>query len=96
MNNLKITELKFTPVKPDKGLIGFVTIILNDCLFLSGIAIFKLLNADGYRILYPAKKTAHMEYKYYHPLNKETSKFFETAILTVVEEEIKNILDLKE
>lgn len=84
-NMITITEVQIEFIAPQNGLIGFATVIINDCLRLSSIAIHKKLNADGYRITYPSKG----KFNIFHPLNKQTSNAIEEAIFS----KLKNVIN---
>jgi stage V sporulation protein G len=70
-------------VKPNNGIIGFASLVINNGIYLSSIAIHKKLNSKGYRLTYPAKKASQGQLaNIYHPINKETSLTIESAIFT--------------
>ncbi len=71
-----IKEVQIEFIKPNNGMIGFASILINDSIFLSSIAIHKKLNAEGYRITYPSKG----KFSIFYPINKEVSKQIEEAI----------------
>ncbi len=73
---IKITEVQIEFIKPNNGMIGFASILINESIFLSSIAIHKKLNAEGYRITYPSKG----QFGIFYPINKEVSKQIEEAI----------------
>ena len=50
-----VSEVNIEIVKPQNGLVGFANIVIEGNIYLSGIAIYKKLNAEGYRLLYPKK-----------------------------------------
>ncbi len=47
---MKITEVQIEFIKPNNGMIGFASLMINDSIFLSSIGIHKKLNAEGYRL----------------------------------------------
>ncbi len=73
---IKIKEVQIEFIKPNNGMIGFASILINDSIFLSSIAVHKKLNAEGYRITYPSKG----QFKIFHPINQATSQEIEEAI----------------
>jgi DNA-binding cell septation regulator SpoVG len=73
---IKISEVQIEFIKPNNGMIGFASILINDSIFLSSIAIHKKLNTEGYRITYPSKG----QFQIFYPINKEVSKQIEEAI----------------
>jgi len=81
---MKITEIQIIPIKPRDGLIAFASIALENSLYLGSIGVHTRLNGSGYRITYPTKKIGERNINIYHPINKETSKVIEEAIIAKV------------
>lgn len=75
-NKIFVSEVQIEFIKPSNGMIGFASILINDSIFLSSIAIHKKLNAEGYRITYPSKG----QFQIFYPINKEASRQIEEAI----------------
>lgn len=73
---IQITEVQIEFITPREGLIAFASLVINDCLKLSSIAVHKKLNTEGYRITYPSKG----KFNIFHPINKEASDAIEEAI----------------
>lgn len=80
-----ITEIQILPIKPSNGLVAFASIIFDNCLYLGSIGVYKRLDGIGYRITYPTKKIGNNNINIYHPINQETSKAIEKAIILRVE-----------
>jgi stage V sporulation protein G len=72
-------------IKPYNGLIAFASLVVDDNIFLSSIAIHKKLNAEGYRLTYPSKG----KFTIFHPINKQTSAEIEEAIFRKLNEVMK-------
>lgn len=83
---MKITEIDIHFVKPNRGLVGFASFVLDGNIYFNSIAIYKKLNADGYRLLYPTKSNG---VNIFHPINKETTRKIEAAIFN----ELDSLLD---
>ncbi len=80
-----VSEVNITPIKPQDGLIGFASVVVDDRLYLSSIAIYT--RPDGsYRLLYPTKKLGERILNLFHPINREASKQIEDAIFKKCEE----------
>ena len=73
---MKITEVQIELIKPINGLVGFASLVIDDNLYLSSIAIHKKLNTEGYRLTYPNKG----QFTIFHPINKQTSSQVECAV----------------
>jgi stage V sporulation protein G len=83
---MTITEIQILPIKPNNGLIAFASVVLDNCLYLGSIGVYKRLDGTGYRITYPTKKIGDNNINIYHPINIETSKTIEKAIILKAEE----------
>ena len=70
---MKISEINIIPIKPDNGLIGFASVVL-DGLYLGSIGVYSRLDGSGYRITYPTKKVGGKD------LNRDLSQEIEAAI----------------
>lgn len=76
----KLTEVNIIPIKPNQGLVGFASFVLNESLYLSHIGIYT--KADGgYRLTYPTKKTCEKSLNIFYPINKEFGQHIENVIL---------------
>lgn len=82
----KVTEIQIKPVKPNNGLIGFASCVVNQELYLSSIGIFTKLNEQGYRITYPTKKVGEDNLQIFHPITQELGKEIEMAITQKAQE----------
>lgn len=85
----KISEIQIIPIKPQNGLIGFVSIVLNENLYLGSIGIMTRLNG-GYRLTYPTKTVGSREMNIYYPINKEFAEAIEKEVIKRLEEVMKN------
>ena len=82
MSEVNISEIQIVPVKPNNGLVGFVSFIFNNQLYLGDIAIYTRLDGSGYRLVFPAKTLANgKQINCVHPINKEVGKEIEDAIV---------------
>lgn len=79
---IKVTEVKINLIKPIEGLMGFASIVVDNNICLTSIAIYKKLNKEGYRIVYPARKG----FDIFYPINRETGNIIQDAILERLEE----------
>jgi len=85
---MKITEIQIIPIKPREGLVAFASVVLENSVYLGSIGVYTRIDGKGYRITYPTKKVGNKNINIYHPINKETSKAIEEAIIS----EAKKIL----
>ncbi|NCP67828.1 hypothetical protein GW756_05750 [bacterium] len=82
----KISEIEIIPIKPQKGLLAFANFVLDEKLFVSSVAIHSKIDGSGYRLTYPKKN----KFDLFHPINRQTSKAIEEAIIS----EFKNVMNL--
>ena len=85
MKTMKITEVQIIPIKPNNGLVAFASVVVENSLYLGSLGVYTRLNGSGYRITYPTKKIGDKNINIYHPINKETSKAIEEAIISEAE-----------
>lgn len=83
----KITEVNIDFVKPNNGLIGFASIVIDKGLYLGSIAIHKKLDGTGYRLTYPTKD----EWTLFHPINSQTSGMIEHAVFEKLNEVMRKV-----
>lgn len=74
-----VSEVNITPIKPDRGLIGFASIVIDGNIYLTSIAVYSKLDGS-YRLLYPTKNIGNKSIGLFYPINRETSKAIETAV----------------
>ncbi len=72
---MTISEVKIQFVRPNDGLIGFASIVLNNSLYLGSIGVYTKLSG-GYRLTFPKKEG----FDVFYPINRKTSHAIEQAI----------------
>ena len=85
---MDVTEVDVTFVKPRDGLIGFASVVLDDQLYLSGIAIHTKLAGSGYRLTYPTRRVGEVQFSLFHPIRKPVGLAIEQAII----DRLKNVV----
>ena len=83
--NHQITEIQILPIKPQNGIVAFTSFLLDDCLYLSSIAIMTRPQG-GYRLVYPTKKVGNRDINIFHPINKNFAQIIEKAVIEKFEE----------
>ena len=85
---MQVTEVDIAFVKPNDGMIAFASVVLDDQLYLSGIAIHSKLVGCGYRLTYPTRKVGETQFSLFHPIRKHVGLAIEQAIF----EKLKNVV----
>ena len=85
---MQITEVDIAFVKPKDGLIAFASVVLDDQLYLSGIAIHSKLVGSGYRLTYPTRRIGKVQFSLFHPIRRQIGLAIEQAII----DELKNVM----
>jgi len=84
---MQITEIQIELIKPNNGLVGFASLVVDGNIYLSSIAIHKKLNSSDYRLTYPSKG----KFAIFHPIHKEASNQIEQAIFAKLKDVMKKI-----
>jgi stage V sporulation protein G len=75
-------------VKP----IAFASVVLDERLYMSGIAVHSKLVGSGYRLTYPTRKVGETQFSLFHPVRKLVGPAIEQAIV----EKLKNVLSKRD
>jgi hypothetical protein len=59
---MQVPEVDIAFAKPRDGLVAFASVVLDDEVFLSGIAIHQKLVGSGYRLTYPTRKVGETQF----------------------------------
>jgi stage V sporulation protein G len=74
-----VSEVNITPVKPNNGLVGIASVVIDGNVYLNSIAIYTKLDGS-YRLLYPTKVVGNKSLGLFYPINRMASKAIETAV----------------
>lgn len=85
---MSISEIQIIPIKPQNGLVAFVSFVLGNNLYLGSIGILTRPEG-GYRLVYPTKKVGTRSLNIFHPINKEFSKSIEKEVISKFEDVMK-------
>jgi len=80
-----ISEIQFYPVKPQDGLLGFVSFVLDGKFWMGSVAVFSRKDG-GYRLVYPTRKVAGQNINVFHPINPGVGLQVEQAVSEKVAE----------
>lgn len=87
---MRVTEVDIAFVKPKNGLIAFASVVLDDRLYLSGIAIHRKLVGSDYRLTYPTRKVGNTQFSLFHPIRKEIGRSIEDAIFAKLKDVVSD------
>lgn len=76
----KVTEVEIIPIKPQEGLVAFASLVI-DGWYLSSIGIHSKLDGSGYRLTYPTKLVGTRQINLFHPINRDTTRVVEEAVM---------------
>lgn len=77
---MKIDNIIIKRIVENKWHIWFASCVIDWMLKLNNIAIFKRLNSDWYRLVFPEKKFDNTKIQLFFPLNKEWYLLLEETI----------------
>lgn len=78
---MNITRIKINKITPNQGLIAFVSVVVDNWLFLNNIAIFSRLNKPNeIRLVFPEKKINDKKISIFYPLNSKEYFLLEDII----------------
>lgn len=86
---MKISEIQIIPIKPQDGLVGFASFVLDNNLYLGSVGILTRPEG-GYRLAYPTKKVGIRSINIFHPINKEFANLIEKEVISKFEDVMKN------
>ena len=99
-DEVKLSEIQFTPVKPQDGLVGFASFVLDNKYYVGSVAIYTRLNGIGYRLVYPAKKVGDRNINTFHPIDPLVGKEIEDKVsgkvYGILEEQVNENYDRSE
>src|SRR5438874_12769826 len=90
--SMQVTEVEIVFVKPKDGMIGFASLVVDNQLYLSGIAIHRKLVDSGYRLTYPTRKVGEAQFSLFHPIRKPIGLAIERAIF----DKLKNVVSKRD
>ena len=85
----RLSEIQIIPIKPQNGLVGFASFVLDDNLYLGSIGIMTRPQG-GYRLTYPSKKVGLRNLNIYYPINKDFAQEVESAVISKFEDVMNN------
>lgn len=87
---MRLTEVKVFPVNDDEKLKAYATIVFDDCFVVRDLKIIH--GNSGLFVAMPSKKKKDGTYRdTAHPLNNETRRMIEEAVLGEYEREIRRL-----
>ena len=76
-----ITAIELFPTRPDKGMVGWASLVLNQSLVLNSVAFHTRLHGDRLRLVYPIREFgSDNRVTLFHPITREVGDYFEQAV----------------
>lgn len=88
---MQVTEVDIAFVKPKDGLIAFASVVLDDQLYLSGIAVHRKLDGSGYRLTYPTRRVGDSQFSVFHPIRRPIGLAIERAIFAKLKDVVSRL-----
>jgi len=87
---MQLTEVKVFPVNDDEKLKAYATIVFDDCFVVRDLKVIH--GNNGLFVAMPSKKKKDGTYRdTAHPLNNETRRMIEDAVLGEYERELRKL-----
>jgi len=81
MEKVKVNEIELIPVKFQEGLTFFANFILDEKYFLGNVAIYRLKDGSGFRLVYPTKKlTNGTQTPIFYPISKDIGQAIQDKV----------------
>ncbi len=84
----RLSEIQIIPIKPQNGLVAFVSFVLDENLYLGSIGIVTRPQG-GYRLVYPTKKVAEKNLNIFYPISREFALAIEKEVVKQFEDVMK-------
>jgi len=79
---MEISKINIKKIEPNKGHVGFCSLVVDDWLYLNNIAIFTRLNEpERIRLVFPEKKIGIIKISLFHPLDAKMYQKLEELVL---------------
>jgi len=79
---ITVSEIEIIPIKPRNGLLAFVSFVINNSFFVGDVALYSLLNREGYRLSYPIKILKNgLKVNCFHPINSQSAQAIEEQVI---------------
>jgi len=82
---VSISEIQIVPTKPNNGLVGFASFVLNESMYIGSVGIYTRPHG-GYRLAYPTRKTEYKSLNIVHPINQSTALEIEEKVIAKFED----------
>ena len=76
---MQISEIQYIPLKPENGLYGFVSFVLNNELYIGSVAVHSRLDGS-IRLVWPTLDIKGVRHATVHPLSKRLGLLIEEAV----------------
>ena len=88
---MNITRITITPIQPHNGQVAFASLVLDDQLFIGGIAVHEKRDGSGYRLTYPLKQGGSRQFSIFHPVCRKLGARVENAIIMKLKDVMRDV-----
>jgi len=92
---IKLSEIQIVPIKPNKGLVAFVSFVVNDSFFVGDVALYTSPSTeDGFRLVYPDKVLpSGKRIQCVHPITKRAGEAVHSAVINKYQELMEKVAE---
>jgi DNA-binding cell septation regulator SpoVG len=91
-DQINLSEIDVTPVKPQNGLVAFASCVLNNHFYISSIAVHASPDGESFRLVYPAKILPNgKQVNCFNPITKRAGETLSCAIINAYKKLIMDI-----
>jgi DNA-binding cell septation regulator SpoVG len=84
---VRLSEIQIVPVRPRKGLLAFVSFIVNGSFYVADVAVYSGLGQNGYRLVYPMRTLPNgAKVNVFHPIKKDVAQEIERQVSEAYQE----------
>ena len=90
--SMTISEVSILPVKPQNGLLGFVSFVLNHAFFVGNVAIYSRPDGSSIRLVFPTKVLPNgKEISVIHPITQDCYNLIAEAVTKALADLAKKV-----
>jgi hypothetical protein len=94
-HDVSLSEIEFVPISPQRGLVGFVSFVIDQKYYVTSIAVYTRLSRPGFRLVYPSKKVGEININTFRPIDAYVGQTIEETVSEKVTEIFSQISNEK-